>query len=116
MWTPIPSDQQFLEDFVSPALAMHTKTGAILDKHGYLRRGAAPFRRSPGGHVEILHVTSQPECVLLSTVVTTTDIETGKTEQIVNIRLFVKENAVVSGGIIGRSPTGTMRRSRRAGL
>jgi len=86
------ADQEFLEDFVSPALTMHTKTGVILDKHGYLTRGAAPFIRSPSNSVEILHVTSQPESVLLSTVVTTTDIATSKTEQIVNIRLFVKEN------------------------
>jgi hypothetical protein len=59
--SPLASaDQQFLEDFVSPCLAMHTKAGVILDKHSYLRRDAAPFRRLSGGPVEILHVTSQP--------------------------------------------------------
>ena len=59
------ADQQFLEEFVSSALAMRTKAGAMLDKHGYLNRDAAPFRRSRGP-VDILQVTSQPESVLLS--------------------------------------------------
>ena len=36
------ADTQFLQDFVSPALTMHTVKGAILDRDGYLNRGGAP--------------------------------------------------------------------------
>ena len=41
--------KQFLQDFVSKALTMHTVKGAILDRDGYLTRGAPkpPFTRSP---------------------------------------------------------------------
>jgi hypothetical protein len=80
-------DRQFLEDFVSAALTMHTLPGDVLDRQGYLGRRPGSSHRSPSDAVEVLHATSQPESVLLSTVVTT-----DQPAHVVNLRLFIKED------------------------
>jgi hypothetical protein len=87
------TDDQFLQDFVSPALSMHTVKGAILDRDNYLKRDAATSTRSSSDAVHILNVTTEPESVLLSTVVTVTYTAPQQAPaDIINFRLFVKED------------------------
>ena len=95
--TPTPQDQEddkFLTAFVSTALTMRTARGGLLDHAGYTTRGGAAFIRGPSASIRILHRTTDPESVLLSTVVHTTDWYTGTRQQITNIRHFVKEDRV----------------------